>query len=320
MSIECSKKVGESKKSESRGRKKPHCRKIYHAQSLSTTLENHTVLPWTIWRLCGGCGAGSFAAGRCGVGKFGTDGCGPGRFGVGRCADGGCAACRCGAGGFTSGRCGAGLCSADGCAAGRYSANGCAAGRCYAGGRGPGGCGPVGCCACVCTARGSGAESQVLEVSRSVKCQVLEVLRKRQKIDDISEKVKWIVVERAFTCRIKTCIVANRVQKDILAFLNVAAVLFLVEVGETLPERNALKINTQLIAHDLKTGRNKPEEKIFNHRTKNRLLHLISLKKDQHVNLLRLKEEDYYILEDSSDKEDINEHNMRQLSLNFHDV
>ena len=49
-------------------------------------------------------------------------------------------------------------------------------------------------------------------------------------------------------------------------------------------------------------------------------LHLTSQKRDHHVNLLRVEEEENYVNEDSSDEEDINEQDSRPQSLNFHYV
>ena len=69
---------------------------------------------------------------------------------------------------------------------------------------------------------------------------------KRSKRNDISERVQWIDVKKAFKSRVKACIVVNLVHKEVLVFLEDAAVLFVAQVGKVLLEHKAFKINALL--------------------------------------------------------------------------
>ena len=60
-----------------------------------------------------------------------------------------------------------------------------------------------------------------------------------------------------------TCLIVNLVHKDLLAFFDDAAVLFVAQVDKTLFGQKAFKIIAVLLAHYLKIGEDKPEEKNF---------------------------------------------------------
>ena len=83
----------------------------------------------------------------------------------------------------------------------------------------------------------------------------------------------------------KTCLIVNLVHKDVLAFFDDAAVLFFSQVGKALREQKAFKINAVLLAHYLKIGKDKPEEKNF--KSKNEEFYVITDLKVWFVNNIR---------------------------------
>ena len=75
------------------------------------------------------------------------------------------------------------------------------------------------------------------------------------------------------------------VHKDVLAFLDDAAALFVAQVGKALREHNAFKINAVLLAHYLKIGKDKPEEKNF--KSKNKEIYVTTDLKVWFINNIR---------------------------------
>lgn len=70
-------------------------------------------------------------------------------------------------------------------------------------------------------------------------------------------------MDKAFKSRVRTCVVVKLIHKDVLAFLDDARVLFIVEVPKILREQNALKINAVLNTYYLKIVMEIPEDKNF---------------------------------------------------------